>query len=41
MITADEDYRRHLESYSGFTSRLKWGTAMVVVVIVILAFITL
>jgi hypothetical protein len=40
-MTADQDYQRHLASYRGFTSRLKWGSAIVVVIIVLLAFVTL
>ena len=40
-MSVDQDYQRHLASYRSFTSRLKWGTVIVVLVIVILAFVTL
>ncbi|HEY5208661.1 MAG TPA: aa3-type cytochrome c oxidase subunit IV [Stellaceae bacterium] len=40
-MSADQDLVRHQEIYRGFTKFLTWGSACVIVVIVILAFVTL
>jgi hypothetical protein len=40
-MTADQDLARHAANYRSFTKFLTWGSVLVVVVIVILAFVTL
>jgi hypothetical protein len=40
-MSADENLANHLGTYRGFTRLLGYGSAMVIVVIVILAFVTL
>lgn len=40
-MSVDEELQRHQATYHGFTRMLTWGSALVVAVIVILAFVTL
>jgi len=40
-MSADQELARHQDIYRGFTRFLTWGSAIAVLVIVILAFVTL
>jgi hypothetical protein len=37
----DMDYAAHLATYKFFTNLLKWGTATVIIAVILLAFLTL